>query len=238
MNDWHVYCPSYKRSDIAISHKLFKPDRFTYVVRESEYEKYLHLGVNLLRITDPVNNICETRNWIYDHAPIKNRLQVDDDMSGVHWFYKKERLLLDIDQLDCIITRHFEIAEDLGIKMWGLNILPDPIAYTTFKPYNFNKPILGPFTATLDMDLRHDPRLTLKEDYDMFLQVMHKYGKVMRCNFLSYQVDHQKMRGGCQTYRTIEKEREQNLLLQKKWGSEIVITNTKNAESINMRIML
>lgn len=217
MIDWHIYCPSYRRSDIAVSHKLFKPERFSYVVRENELEKYRHLNCDLITIPSSagVSDICTTRNWIYDNTPVKNRLQVDDDMTAIYWFYKKERVQLSVDHLDHVVTNHFQMCHDLGIRMWGLNVLPDPIAYTTFKPYNFNKPILGPFTATLDLDLRHDLRLNLKEDYDMFLQVMQKYGKVMRCNFMAYMVDHQKLKGGCQTYRTSERERAESIAPEK-----------------------
>lgn len=70
--------------------------------------------------------------------------------------------------------------------------------------------------------LRYDETLPLKEDYDFFIQNVQRYGGVVRFNAVNYLCDHQKMEGGCQVYRTKEKERENMEALIAKWGSDVI----------------
>jgi hypothetical protein len=88
----------------------------------------------------------------------------------------------------------------------------------------------------LDTTVRYDEQITLKEDYDYFLQMLFKHKRVLRINYLSYLCDHQKMAGGCQIYRTNEKEKENFDLFQKKWGSKLVRKNVGSKDSINPTI--
>lgn len=238
MSDWMVYCPSYKRSKIAISHKLFQKEMFTYVVREEEKDLYSHLGVNLMTIPKDagVKDISTTRNWILNNKKTKYLVTVDDDMKSLYWI--KQRKYYELNQFDIIkmIEVGFQLSEDCGAGLWGLNVLVDPMAYRQNMPISFSKVILGPFMGILDSDLKYDERLPLKEDYDFFLQQLNKHRKCVRLNMFSYQVDHQKLEGGCQTYRSLEREEEQNILLRQKWGSNIIKDNHLNPDSINMII--
>jgi hypothetical protein len=239
MSDFIVYCPSYKRSDICRSHLLFDPAKFFYVVREEEEHLYRKKGVNLKVIpSGAVSNISNTRNWILNNAESDFVVQVDDDISKFSWIYGRKYIDLTVEQLDHVLQNNFQLALDFGVKLWGMNILVDPIAYSINAPYNFDKPILGPFSASIALDVRYDESLPLKEDYDLFLQVMNKHGKAMRHNYLVYFCDHFKLKGGCQSYRTDEFEAEQKAALQKKWGSDIVRKNERNPDSVNMRIRL
>ena len=94
-------------------------------------------------------------------------------------------------------------------------------------------PVLGPFTAQKNVKtFWYDERLPLKEDYDLSLQVLQKYHKVLRLNRYSYVTTHlTNADGGCVDYRTMVREEEQNQLLQKKWGKKIVKYNIE--KSIN-----
>jgi len=239
MTDFIIYSPSYKRSDVARTHLLFNPDKFSYVVREEEQEAYRALGVKLKVIpAGAVSNIANTRNWILDHADCANIVQVDDDITCFNWTVKRLLKKLSVEELEEVLLTNFGICEDLGIKLWGMNLNHDPMSYSQNMPYSFNRPILGPFSASLGLDVRYDENLPLKEDYDLFLQVLNKHGMAMRANFLNYQCDHFDLKGGCQTYRTDEFESQQKAALQAKWGSEIVTQNQKNPDSVNMRIRL
>ena len=240
--NYRIYCPSYKRANIAISHKLFKPEHFSYVVREEEMEAYRMSfpDVDLIAVPEgKVTNLTNTRNWILDNTPEnKYHIQIDDDMKAVAWIFKRKPMALDINHLHHIICNMFEMTEDMGLHMWGMNCVEDPMAYRTSKPFHFNRVCLGPWQAFIKTELRYDEVLYLKEDYDFFLQHMHRDGRIFRANYLHYRVDHQKLAGGCQMYRTEEKERAQNRLLEKKWGSKIVRMNWKSPHSINMRIVV
>ena len=68
----------------------------------------------------------------------------------------------------------------------------------------------------------------MKEDYDMTLQQCNKYRGCLRLNFLTYNVKQSEQKGGCASYRTLMREKEQFELLRKKWGSEIVREDKSN----------
>ncbi|WP_143435191.1 MULTISPECIES: hypothetical protein [Lactobacillus] len=70
--------------------------------------------------------------------------------------------------------------------------------------------------------MRYDERLPLKEDYDMTLQQLNKYRKVLRVNKFFYRVKQAENVGGCASYRNFEFEKEQLNALVNKWGSKIV----------------
>lgn len=231
---WKIYCPSYKRAKTAKTHKLFS-NNFCYVVREEEADQYEHLGVPLKVIpSGKVKDISTTRNWILSNKDTDYVIMVDDDMAKIIWLLKRNRTQLNEEQLSHLFDQFFGLCESLDIGMWGMNPIDDPIAYRTYNPFSFDSVCLGPFVAIRDTSIKYDEALPLKEDYDYYLQQLHKYHKVLRANFLMYIVDHQKMAGGCQTYRTSQKEIEQNQLLEKKWGSHIIKANYRNPESINM----
>lgn len=239
MLDYMIYCPSYKRAHIAQSQHLFDADRFCFVVREEEEHLYRKLGYRLLTIPKgTVKDISTTRNWILDNAECKHIVMVDDDISSMLFLYKRNREKLDAIQIDRFIVNMFNVSISMQIGIWGVNLIPDPIGYSINKPFSFHTPILGPFCGHIIDDIRYDPELSLKEDYDFYLQKINKYGIAIRANYISYQCDHLQKEGGCQTYRSIEEERRQQELLRKKWGSKIVRYNERNPDSVNMRIRL
>lgn len=236
MIDYKVYCPSYKRSEIARSHLIFEKSPFCYVVREEEAEQYEHFGVELMKIPrNTVSNLCQTRNWIMENKNTEYVVMVDDDYSSINRLVNRKLIKQDPEQVHEFIQQGFIMALDCGAGYWGMNVIADPMAYSINKPFQFGRVVLGPFMAVVDCSIRIDERLYLKEDYDFFLQQMQKHRKALRFDMYSYSVDHQKLKGGCQTYRTAEIEKEQNELLKKKWGS-VVCDNTRFPNSINMRI--
>lgn len=235
--NFRIYSPSYKRAKVATSHNVFPPELFTYVVRQEEYAEYKRRfpHIEFLKIpTGSVRDISTTRNWILENTPEEHILMVDDDYQYFGMFRDKDRIRLSVDEVRKHLRFGFELAKMTNCGLWGVNLLADPMAYRETHPYNFNMPVLGPFVGVLDKSLRYDESLPLKEDYDFFIQQMRKNRRSLRINYLHYKVDHQKLEGGCQTYRTPEFERSQNIELSKKWGSKIIRNNSRNKDSINM----
>lgn len=120
------------------------------------------------------------------------------------------------------VENGFNMANELNVKYWGMNLLPDKGAYREYTPFSMTQCILGPFQAFNDLDLRYDENLPLKEDYDLSLQVLNKYRKTLRFNMYFYSVKQHTNAGGCASYRTKQREIEQFELLQRKWGTKIV----------------
>ncbi len=232
--DFKIYSPSYRRAKVATTHKLFEPKNFCYVIRAEEEPLYKNLGVELILIPKgKVSNISETRNWILDNRKSEQVVMIDDDMQSINWMIGRQLKKLSAPELTHVIANGFQMAIDSNCGMWGMNCVHDPKAYRVFSPLSFGLIILGPFSAFVDTSLRYDPRLTLKEDYDMFLQQIHKHRRVLRFNYLNYICDHFTLEGGCQTYRDPEKERLQNGLLKQKWG-DVIRDNFINKNSVNM----
>jgi hypothetical protein len=221
MSDIVYYSPSFKRAETAITQKYLPFCK--YVVAEFEAEEYLKKGHDIWIVpNDAQGSVSKIRNYILNNSKSKKIVMLDDDMSHIGRWNNQKIKKLNAEEVQEFCENGFNIADDLNIKYWGLNLLPDKGAYREYTPFSFTNPILGPFQAFNDLDLRYDEKLPLKEDYDLSLQVLNKYRKTLRFNAYHYSVKQHTNTGGCANYRTKKKEEEQFKLLQKKWGSQIV----------------
>jgi hypothetical protein len=234
--DFRIYSPSYKRPTTCKSHKLFPRELFYYAVEEKEVEDYERAGHRVISLPKrSPQNIASARNCILRQRETKKILVVDDDLTNIRWRLHRKRVDLDISEIMKVLINGFEMAEDIQCGLWGINLNTDPLAYQQNNPFHFSAPVLGTFSAILDDGLWYDESITLKEDYDYFIQQMQKYRRVLRFNYLHYECDHLAMAGGCQEYRTEEEEERQKLMFQKKWGSKIVKHNPrKDRDTTNM----
>lgn len=231
-------CPSYKRPYVKTLEYI--PFCKVYVDGQ-EYEEYKNKnkGANIIACPDGVQgNLCRVRNYI-----IKNEFEhgadvvaiVDDDMEGMYIWVgdEKQHTLskkkLKAEDLHGFFEKYSEICKDLGFFFWGGQCNKDAMTYMPFTPFGFSQYIGGPLQVFLKgNECFYDERLPLKEDYDMTLQQCNKYRGCLRVNFLTYNVKQSEQAGGCATYRTMIREKEQFELLRKKWGSAIVKEDISN----------
>lgn len=220
MLKFEIFAPSYRRP-VGITTQEYLPE-CTYVVARSEARAYRAEGHRVWSVPDTAQgNLCRIRNYILDKAG-PNVLLIDDDLARLQRWDRQEIRKLNTDEAMEFIEQGFILAKEMGVKFWGVNCLPDKAAYREYTPFALRSYIGGPFQAFLDMDLRYDEALPLKEDYDMTLQVCNKYRKALRFNMFNYVAKQHTNEGGCAVYRTMDRERAQFMALQKKWGSEIV----------------
>lgn len=234
-----VCCPSYKRPFVETLKYI--PYCKVYV-DFSEYEEYKKQNPeNSQIISCPKGvqgNVSRVRNYIMK-TEFDNGADVvciiDDDMEGLYlWVCNEEnhtmkREKIKADEFLPFIEKYSKICEDLGFKLWGGNCNQDAMSYRVYTPFGFSKYIGSPLQVFIKgNECYYDENLPLKEDYDMTLQQCNKYRGCLRLNFLTYNVKQSYQSGGCATYRNTIKEREQFLLLQKKWGSEIVREDKSN----------
>lgn len=231
-------CPSYKRPKV----ETLKYIPFVRVyVDGSEYEDYTiaNAGAEIIKCKDGIQgNLCRVRNYILDEE-FKNGADavaiVDDDMEGLYiWKGKEERHTMvkekiSTEMLVPFFEKYSEMCRELGFRFWGGNCNQDAMSYMTYTPFAFTKYIGGPLQVFLKGNqCRYDERLPLKEDYDMTLQQCNKYRGCLRLNFLTYNVKQSEQAGGCASYRSMMREKEQFELLQRKWGSKIVKQDNTN----------
>ncbi len=215
-----ICSPSWKRADTCFTHK-YLPVR--YVVCSSQADEYRANGLDVWECPDSAQgSVCRVRNWILDNADDERVLILDDDIHYLgRWNGNKHHKMTTDEALE-FIEHGFNLAEQLGVRMWGINIIQDKGAYREYTPFSMNNVVLGPFGGFLNADLRYDENLPLKEDYDLSLQMLNKYRKILRINYAHYVCKQHTNLGGCASYRTINREREQFDLLAAKWGDQII----------------
>lgn len=222
-----VCCPSYKRPKVETLDYL--PFCRVYVDGK-EFDDYVKAnpGGAIVKCPDGVQgNLCRVRNYIIDNELNKNGndavLIIDDDLKGIFYYEKKERIKVEKDDFLNFLYKYTLMAKELGAYFWGVNVNADKQCYREYSPFSTVSYIGGPFQCFLKgNNCLYDENLPLKEDYDMTLQQLNKNRVVLRVNKYFYDCKQSKQAGGCATYRNSQKEMEQLLALQKKWGKDIV----------------
>lgn len=225
MSEWSVCVPSFKRAGMVSTDRVVRGAWI--VVPESQEDEYLEKGefrngARLMVCPDEVDgSIVRKRNWILDMFP-GWLVMMDDDISAIGGIEGGKAWDLGLDEVDQLMADGFEMCEDLGTVMWGLNQQVDPKFYREYTPFCFLSPILGPFQGFVGMDLRNDDVFTSKEDYDLWIRVVRKYGVTLRFNKFHYRCDHLNQSGGLVSMRRMEEEKRQAEVLVKRFGSDVV----------------
>lgn len=235
-------CPSYKRPYVETLEYL---PYCKVWVDEGEHPAYKAANpkdANIISCPKGIQgNLCRIRNYILD-TEFANGYDavviVDDDLKGLYRFetdgtfgYVKKKIETD-DFMD-FLEHYTALCDEFGFKFWGVNCNSDSLSYRHYTPFSTVSYIGGPFQAHLKNELRYDEALPLKEDYDMTLQHMNRYRGALRVNMYHYDCKQSEQAGGCATYRNYEREKQQFLLLQKKWGERIVKMDTKSKKSFD-----
>lgn len=228
------FAPSYRRPEKSITQKTYPFVKL--VVSEKESEEYIKNGNDVVVCPDSVQgNLCRVRNWILDtFLPTADCVVlVDDDCSGIGRWISQKKIVYKDEELIEFCEMNAILCNDVGFKFWGLNCVVDKGAYREYTPFGTLQYIGGPFQAHLKNPIRYDENLPLKEDYDISLQHMLKYGGCWRVNYAHYDVKQSEQIGGCATYRNLEYEKEQFFSLQKKWGKDIIVRDRKSKKSFD-----
>lgn len=244
----NIIIPSYKRS-----HDLKGKDYFSmakYCIPESQKDDYLKVLSEDRIITlpdDQDGSITKKRNWILKNIS-RPLIMIDDDVKKISYWDDRKNGYLRKDFPKEFLSELFEefisISEQIGVRMFGVSQNTDDRQYKEFQPFNLTNIILGPFQGHLDHDLIFDDRVGSKDDYDMSLQQLRKYKKVLRFNKYAYECEHGDNKGGIVSYRTKDKEVEYCKQIMLKWGKKIIqyripprqMIDLLNAKKVNIPI--
>lgn len=232
MVELNILIPSFKRYDNLVGYDYFKSAKF--VIPESQADLYFK-GRDKNRfivIPDEADGtIAKKRNWILKNIP-RPLVMIDDDVDkmtmteGGEYFEKhgkaKQNIALTPEQAEDVLIQCANLAYEWGCPIFGFNLNTDGRNYQQYKPFSLSQPILGPCSGHLFHDLLYDERMDLKEDYDMSIQALSKYKKILRMNKFAVNAAHGDVAGGSATYRTMERERNACLAIERKWGSKII----------------
>ena len=169
-------------------------------------------------------NIARVRNWIKRYYEDKKErlIIIDDDIKKFLYWEDNNQKEIKADHLSEHIEHMFDMAEQWGACIFGVNPATDKGSYREYTPFGTTSYISGSFNGFINCPYYFDERIPLKEDYDMTLQACNGSRQVLRFNQYSMNKDDHGNTGGCAKYRTISREMEQFDMLQKKWGSKIV----------------
>lgn len=222
-----ICCPSYKRDEVK-SFRFFGNLLKVYVC-ETEYDRYVEKNPDykecFVKVPKGVQgNVARIRNYILNDNKDKDVCcLVDDDISYIGCYEGLQLKKLEKDEILPFIEKYTILCDDFGYKMWGVNLNSDPQCYREYTPFSTTSVVLGPFSCYLKgNECRYDEELPLKEDYDMSLQNLNKYRGILRVNKYHYSCEQSTNKGGCAAMRNIEREKEQLMMIIKKWGSKIV----------------
>jgi len=216
-----IYVPSYKRAGDVLTRKVI-PDSIL-AIHEFEKDDYKKKeGGELLIIPDDLRgNIAKVRNFILDNANDDKIVMVDDDVRSFGYHEDCSQHEMDYNRLLDFIDNGYSMCEELGCRLWGINLQSDPKFYRERHPITFLGAVLGTFSCHFKPELRYDEGLFLNEDYDFFLKNIKKYRKVLRFKKYYYIANHLNKAGGCGSYRMKDTEIEQAKIMQKRWGSKV-----------------
>ena len=196
-----------------------------YVVCEAERDEYAAVvGANRLIVCPNTaeGNIARKRNWIINNIP-RPLLMIDDDVKCIrHAERGAQQIRLNANAARAVIIQGFNLAHDWKVPLWGINVNIDGRNYQQYKPFSLTQMVLGPFVAHMEHGLQYDERMDTKDDYDISLQALAKYKKILRINKYSYDCGHGTNEGGIVAYRTWEREGRACAAIMRKWGSRVI----------------
>lgn len=242
MAELSIVIPSYKRWDCLSGYDYFYMAK--YVVPESQYAKYIEGRDKSRFIAIPDcedGNIVKKRNWILKNIP-RPLMMIDDDVTSLmmtdgqrdNYFEKKgkakQRVMLTPEEAEGVFIQTANLANEWGCPLFGFNLNTDGRNYQQYKPFTLIQPILGPCCGHLEHDLLYDEKMDLKEDYDISIQALNKYRKILRFNKYAVDADHKNNKGGCVSYRTMEREKTACKAIERKWGTRIIHYNIDNGK--------
>lgn len=225
-----INAPSYKRPDGVDTLKYLPQTKIWVCETEFEIYKKENPKAEIISCKKGVQgNVCRIRNHIID-SEFKSGadavLIIDDDMQYMGYHFEKKRCRLSSGDVPTFLQKYSLVAKELGAKIWGLNCNQDKQSYREYTPFSMVSYVSSPFTVHLPNPIRYDEKYSLKEDYDLTLQHLDKYRRVLRLNKFFYVVKQagsgSGQTGGCSLYRNVKKEMDQILALQNKWGPRIV----------------
>ena len=223
-----IISPSYKRAETVKTHLILS--NIEYAVHEFEAQEYRDAGHSVIELPDSTRgNIPNLRNWLIEKYGDSDLIFIDDDIEAFTYWDNCEQTHLSGDDLEEHIELMLMLAKEMGVCLFGVNPAIDKGSYREYTPFSTTSYISCSFHGMIGMKnlpYRYDPKLPLKEDYDFTIQVCNGERKTLRFNRYGMKKKDHGNTGGCADYRTLEIEKEQFDLLQRKWGSQIVKQDT------------
>lgn len=236
--DYQIVVPSRKRTErIPTILNLF-PDAHIWV-HESEKEEYLQVvPENQLKLHNEFG-LANIRAEMILKTPNNCVIMIDDDIDGLTFCEgEKTRKTKDPNYLRAVMQNQIQICYDLGIRCFGWNNNPNPMYYSSIRPFSFTS-IPTAIWGVIGKDIVPDRRLKwYGEEMDVVLQNLLKYRIIIQDNRFVYTCNDitGQNPGGAQGMRTSRDCDEDYKLLKKKWGDYAVCGKNTKAKSMALNV--
>jgi hypothetical protein len=234
-----VAVPSYHRAGLMRTTK-YLPFAQVYV-DPAEVQDYRdqNPGIEIVPCPEGVQgNLSRVNNYIMQAGWDEGAdvvLILDDDIEGLYYWEAKRKKRVETADFLWFVTKYSLLAQEWGSFMWGVNLSQDKQTYREYTPFSTLCMVAGGFQCFLrGNECWYDEELFLKEDYDIVLQELHRYRKVVRLNRYFLNVHISTLEGGNSTMRNWDHELMLLKRLQAKWGRRLIRTD-HNDRSHNIR---
>jgi glycosyltransferase involved in cell wall biosynthesis len=207
-----IAIPSKNRAGKTTTNKIL-PNIGTFFVPESELHQYKNIK-NIVGVPKEIQGITKTRNWILKNTDEKWVVFLDDDAKNVGWTKLDERNCKKITEKDEgfwaeEFLKAFDLAEQLGYKLWGVKTEAAPRSVYPYKPIITKTYLTASCMGMVnDGEFYFDEDFKVKEDYEICLRHIVKYGGILGIRYIHWENEHWTTEGGCKDYRTVEMEKD------------------------------
>jgi hypothetical protein len=234
MESNYIVCViSTQRAENVPQIQKFYPDsELVFFVSKNEGLSYKKFGAK--QVVECERNISIARNEaiLYCQQRGKYCVQTSDDLRGIAVVKngKKEKCTTYEAIEDMIAT-----MQETGAKLCGVAITDNLLNYKV--DWRKDKLVVNDLIVIApDNELLYDRDAHLKEDYDMFVMQMQKYGIVLRADKYMCRFPHRENKAGANTYRTYELEKLKNeYVMAKHEGIIVPHSRRENQVEINYK---
>lgn len=221
------------RSDTITTHRLMP--YATLVVPESEYEDYVHIGLEIVTVPDEIIGLGPLRNWVLDHFKEKIIIMADDDITHVWVNCRKTGVKIkDPEQIEQILYSAAQCAEDLGTSCFGFSQVWDVRKYKATEPFDLCGWV-GGVIGVIGRDIRFLEH-KFKVDVDFCLRTLLKKRILWKDNRFSFVQGRDKNKGGNSLFRTSAEVEKEIAYLEHRWGKYFKRRLSKAGEITNIRV--
>ncbi len=207
-----IAIPSKSRAGRTTTNEIV-PNAGTFFVPESEVHQYNYVR-NVVAVPKEVRGITATRNWILRNAGDEWVVFLDDDAMATGYTKLlmrngKQKQIKDEGFWVDEFVKAFDVTTQMGYKMWGLKTEAALRSVYPYKPFLTRTYLTASCMGMVnDGEFFFDESYPVKEDHEICLRHMQKYGGIYGIRYMHWQNEHWTTEGGCKDYRTIEMERE------------------------------
>lgn len=208
------------------------PEKLVWYVGKGEKKSYKSAQGEVIEGGD----LCQSRNraLLISNSEDKSCLMLDDDLVKIEMFTATGKRKISFQNM---VREMYNVLENTPLCLVGTASTTNFYFYHPERPLSLKHFIGGWCTLSkYPSELSYDEKLKTKEDYDITLQHIKKYGGAIRINYLAPNFLHYANKGGVVDTRTDDVEKESITYLKKKWGSTISINTRRGATEILLRV--